>query len=96
MMQWILIQPNGLIDNIVVWDGNPQTWQPPQGYTAAPYAEMDAKIWVLKDTDYVIEPGRRWPRIGDTLVNNVIDPGPKPQYTPPTQPQPQHSGAQDF
>jgi hypothetical protein len=37
----ILNEVGGWLINLVVWDGNIQTWQPPEGTIARPVSEID-------------------------------------------------------
>lgn len=37
----ILDKNGGWLVNIVVWDGNLETWQPPEGTIAKPASEVD-------------------------------------------------------
>jgi hypothetical protein len=37
----ILDQTGGWLVNLVLWDGNPGTWSPPQGSIAVPAAQVD-------------------------------------------------------
>jgi hypothetical protein len=52
---YLMIQDNVVI-NICVWDGNTQTWQPPQDATMLVLATTPTKIWELntEKTDYVL------------------------------------------
>jgi len=50
MADYALLDKNGVVTAIVVWDGNPQTWQPPEG----------VKTWVdVSDPDLFVETGGR-------------------------------------
>ena len=50
-----MIQEN-IVTNVCVWDGNTQTWQPPQDTTMLVQATTPTKIWELnaEKTDYVL------------------------------------------
>lgn len=37
----IIDEKNCLLVNLVVWDGNLETWQPPEGTIAKPIEEVD-------------------------------------------------------
>lgn len=52
---YLVIQQN-VVTNIVVWDGNTQTWQPPQGVTTLVEATTPTKIWKLNSekTEFVL------------------------------------------
>lgn len=43
-----------VVDNMVIWDGNTETWNPPAIYIMLVVAETPAKVWVLNvdGTDY--------------------------------------------
>ncbi len=38
-------QSTNMVDNICLWDGNPETWQPPAGYLMLPQATTMALVW---------------------------------------------------
>lgn len=40
-------EQTNIVDNQVVWDGNPDTWQPPEGYLMLVQATTPAKIWQI-------------------------------------------------
>jgi hypothetical protein len=52
---YLIIQEN-VVTNIVVWDGNTQTWQPPQDSLTLIQTTTPAKIWILNEekTEYVL------------------------------------------
>ena len=52
---YLMIQEN-IVTNVCVWDGNTQTWQPPQDTTMLVQATTPTKIWELnaEKTDYVL------------------------------------------
>jgi hypothetical protein len=39
-------QDTNAVDNICLWDGNPDTWQPPAGYLVIPQATTMALVWM--------------------------------------------------
>jgi hypothetical protein len=39
-------QSTNVVDNVCLWDGNPNTWQPPAGYLMKPQATTMALVWV--------------------------------------------------
>lgn len=41
-----LIIENNVVTNIVVWDGNPNDWQPPVGSIQLAQATTPARIWL--------------------------------------------------
>jgi hypothetical protein len=52
---YLMIQEN-IVTNVCVWDGNTQTWQPPQDAIMLVDATTPTKIWALnaEKTDYVL------------------------------------------
>lgn len=56
MEQNYLIVESNVVTNNVVWDGNPQTWQPPTGSIQLVAATTPAIIWILNQdkTDWVL------------------------------------------
>jgi hypothetical protein len=53
---YLMVNSENVVDNICVWDGNPNTWQPPEGYTMLVQATTPAMVWELnaEKTDYVL------------------------------------------
>jgi hypothetical protein len=47
-----------VVDNVVVWDGNTQTWQPPKNYIWFVDEETEALVWALNEnrTDFELKP----------------------------------------
>lgn len=39
-------EQTSVCDNVTIWDGNPDTWQPPAGYLMLVQATTPAKNWV--------------------------------------------------
>ena len=44
---------NNICENVVVWDGNPNTWAPPSEYLMLVQATTPAKVWSWNMTDQV-------------------------------------------
>lgn len=40
-------ESTNIVDNSVVWDGNPNTWQPPAGYLMLADLQTPALVWEL-------------------------------------------------
>ena len=61
---YLIIQEN-IVTNVCVWDGNTQTWQPPEDATMLVQATTPTKIWQLniEKTDYVLNDS-----IGDASI----------------------------
>jgi len=54
-----LVVENDVVTNTVVWDGNPNTWQPPVDATMLVQADTLAEVWQAiivnkKITDFVL------------------------------------------
>ena len=45
-----LIIENNVVNNIVIWNGDTNTWTPPQGSIALPQATTPAMVWVFNYT----------------------------------------------
>ena len=65
-------------ENVVLWDGNPNTWTPPAGYLLLVQATTPAKTWMWIDNAWVLEVngegqiGYTWD--GTYLVTNESQP----------------------
>lgn len=46
-----LIIENNIVTNLVSWDGDTQTWQPPEGSVYLDTELTNAKLWVANDTN---------------------------------------------
>ena len=62
------------VDNISVWDGNTNTWQPPANTLMLVQATTPALMWVLNadKTDYVLEEIVGQGGIGFTWNGSVV------------------------
>lgn len=89
-------EATNVVDNVCVWDGNPDTWQPPAGYLMLVQATTMALVWLWDSTikDFVLEQQMGQGQIGFTW-NGVecITNEPKPA---PPQPQPTTEGTQNL
>jgi hypothetical protein len=49
-------ESTNVVDNICLWDGNPDTWQPPAGYLMLVQATTMALVWIWDAaiTDWVL------------------------------------------
>jgi hypothetical protein len=93
---YLMINPENVVDNICIWDGDTNTWQPPEGYTMLVQATTPALVWELNadKTDYVLVEqigvgaiGFTWNVTTQVLTTN------QPKPNPPTQ-QPTTEGTQ--
>ena len=76
-----------VVDNVCLWDGNPDTWQPPQNYTMLVQATTPAMVWEpnADNTDYVLTEQIGQGQIGFTWDESVLTTNePKPEI--PAQP----------
>lgn len=55
-VQDYLTVENNVVTNVVAWDGDINTWQPPEGATMLVQDTTPAKLWMLNQdqTDYVL------------------------------------------
>lgn len=89
-MQNYLIVESNVVTNNVLWDGNPETWQPPAGSIQLIDEITPARIWQPvytenKLTDWVLEEQVGVGDIGFTWDGNVLTTNePKPAI--PVQP----------
>jgi len=81
-----LIIENNIVTNVVLWDGNTASWQPPINSTALLQETTPAMVWTIptETTDSVLEEiiGAGWIEFtwdGKVLTTNA----PKPIYIPP-------------
>ena len=53
---YCLINTENICDNVVLWDGNPDTWQPPSGYLTLVQETTPSKVWALNQsrTAYIL------------------------------------------
>ena len=76
-------ESTNVVDNVCLWDGNPDTWQPPAGYFMLVQATTMALVWVWDGVifDWVLSQQMGQGQIGFTwngaeCVTN--DPKPEP------------------
>jgi len=74
---YLMINQNNVVDNVCLWDGDINTWTPPQGYTMEVDATTPAMIWQPvfvdgKAVDYVLEPILGAGDIGFTWDGTVL------------------------
>lgn len=88
-------QSTNVVDNVCLWDGNPNTWQPPAGYLMQPQATTMALVWVWDKPvdDYVLAQEMGGGQIGFVWNGSeCVTNEPKP----PKPVQPAVSGAQNL
>lgn len=76
---------NNVCENIVIWDGNTETWTPPSEYLMLQASETWADIWVLNadKTEYQIASEKGAARIGFVWDGVKLKTNePKPTVTP--------------
>ena len=69
LKNYLMIQEN-VVTNIVVWDGNTQTWQPPQDATMLVQETTPTKIWQMNEekTEFVLTDS-----VGDASIGFTWD-----------------------
>ena len=91
---YLMIQ-NNVVINVCVWDGNTQTWQPPQDATLLVKEVTPTKIWGLSSElqDYVLIDSSGDADIGFTWDGSFATTNqPKPEKPTPAEDQPETSG----
>lgn len=83
IQNYLVIEAN-VVTNVVVWDGNPNTWNPPSDALMLIQADTEALVWDLNadKTDFVLievigrgQIGFTWNTITQVLTTNQ----PKPE-----------------
>lgn len=82
---YLIIEANVVV-NVVIWNGDTNTWTPPQGSLALVQATTPAKLWVLNEdkTDWVLGEVMGFGQIGftwdgtDCITNEPKPPAPTP------------------
>jgi len=85
-IQNYLIIENSVVNNIILWDGDINTWQPPTGSIQLAQETTPAMVWVLnaEKTDYVLTQVMGVGDIGFTWDGSVCmtnQPKPEPKQT---------------
>ena len=91
-----MIQEN-IVTNLCVWDGNVNSWTPPQDATMLIYETTPTKIWGwdFELKDYVLVDSMGDASIGFTWDGTVCTTNqPKPELPIPAENQPATSGTQ--
>jgi hypothetical protein len=81
---YLLIQEN-IVTNIVYWNGDANTWQPPSDATMLVLSTTPTKVWELnaEETEYVLTDFIGNADIGFTWDGTFcITNNPKPEYSP--------------
>lgn len=87
-------ESTNVVDNVCLWDGNPDTWQPPAGYLMLVQATTMALVWIWDSAipDWVLSQQMGQGQIGFTWNGaECVTNDPKPE---PPQPQPVTQGTQ--
>lgn len=75
-------QTSNTCENVVLWDGNPDTWTPPAGFLMLPQATTPAMNWEwdAQASDYVLVEQMGQGQIGFTWNGTVLTTNePKPE-----------------
>lgn len=86
-----------IVDNVCLWDGNPNTWQPPENYLMLVEATTPAMVWALDvsvtPAEWVLSEQIGVGGVGFTWNGSVLTTNePKPQPPSPAPNQPDTSG----
>lgn len=94
---YLIIKEN-IVTNVCVWDGNEQTWQPPQNATMLVQSTTLTKVWELVGKEYVLVDSVGDANIGFTYDGTYcITNEPQPQLNQePAENQPSTTGVQDL
>ena len=96
---YMVSESTNTVENIVLWDGNTQTWTPPSGYLMLAQATTTSMIWNAVETagviSYELIPVLGYGDIGYTWNGSVLTTNvPQPTIVVPSNQQPQSSGTQ--
>lgn len=92
-----MINQSNIVENVCVWDGNTETWTPPEGYTVLPQDETPAMVWKLLNGEYVLAEEIGAGQIGFSWNGTkCITNEPKPEPVTPAANQPTTTGTQDL
>ncbi len=97
IQNYCLINESNIVDNIVLWDGNTETWTPPASHTYVVQATTPSKDWVWdKDlSDWVLVEVIGHGDIGFSWDGSVLTTtAPKPAAPQAADQQPAVTGAQ--
>ena len=86
IQNYLMIEQN-VVTNIVLWDGNEQTWQPPENAVMLIQATTPTIVWKLNEskTEYVLTNSIGDADIGFTW-NGTVATTTEPQPVVPVQP----------
>lgn len=84
----MISESTNTVDNVCLWDGNPETWQPPSGYLMLIQSTTIALIWFWDkpENDWVLSQEIGQAQIGFTW-NGVECVTNEPKPAKPIQPQ---------
>ena len=88
-------ETTNIVDNVVTWDGNPDTWNPPQGFLMLVQATTPAMVWLwdAQAKDYVLQEQMGAGTVGFTWDGTAcITNEPKPELPKPAPDQPNTTG----
>lgn len=69
---YCMVNPENVCDNVCVWDGNTNTWQPPTGYTMLVQETTPAMVWGWDGSDFVLVEEIGQGQIGFTWDGNAL------------------------
>jgi len=69
---YLMVNSTNVVENICLWDGDTNTWQPPADTLMLIQATTPALIWVLNTDNYVLEQVIGAGQIGFTWDGTVL------------------------
>jgi hypothetical protein len=69
---YLMVNSTNVVENICLWDGDTNTWQPPADTLMLIQATTPALIWVLNTDNYVLEQVMGAGQIGFTWDGTVL------------------------
>lgn len=86
-----------IVENIVLWDGNLNTWQPPDNFTMLIQKSTPSLVWVFNETDWFLIEQIGQGQIGfiwDGKILTTNEPKPIVEISIPASNQPVTTGTQ--
>jgi len=69
---YLMVNSTNVVENICLWDGDTNTWQPPADTLMLVQVTTPALVWVLNTDNYVLEQVMGAGQIGFTWDGTVL------------------------